>query len=267
MDDLVRREREEDDERLYSISDTLSVTAITNHTGEVLERYAYSAFGVCNVLDPDFAGRGASEWRWETRFARYRWDENTALYQVRYRYLNAGLGRWLTEDPRASQMAEPLAFTFIDQLRAEFSNLYAYLSNQPFSATDPFGLGCCDNEWNAVEAAEKILDADLRARSYAVKRFNDAQSSFTKAVYACAAAMVAAAGVCVATFGWGCAIAVAVAAAVCYSVKMTADTLRDATADLKAAEREVDKANEQYKQASDAYDACMEAAAKKARTA
>jgi RHS repeat-associated protein len=65
----------------------------------VQERYRYTAYGVVTFLNADFTTKNASDFDWETLYAGYRWDAESGLYQVRWRYLNPGLGVWMTRDP------------------------------------------------------------------------------------------------------------------------------------------------------------------------
>jgi RHS repeat-associated protein len=128
-DDLVLRDRDVDhdasmDERLYVLSDYFNPTAIADEDGVVLERYAYDAFGLSRVMDPDFDPRSSSDFDWETRYGAYRYDPETGFYQVRYRYLHPNLGRWLSRDPIAERGG---------------LNLYAYVNNNSTDSVDPYG--------------------------------------------------------------------------------------------------------------------------------
>jgi len=112
-------------ERLYAIHDTMHVTAIVNTSGTVQERYGYDAFGLTHILSPNFNLQTSSAFDWETRFCGYRWDGESELYQVRYRYLHSGLGRWLSRDPIEFTAGDP--------------NLYRYAVNDPTLISDPTG--------------------------------------------------------------------------------------------------------------------------------
>jgi RHS repeat-associated protein len=96
-DDLVLRDQSTT--RLYAFHDYFSCTAVADTTGTVQERYGYNAFGQPRVMTPTFGSRASSSYTWETLFDAYRWDSETGLYQVRFRYLHPNLGRWLTRDP------------------------------------------------------------------------------------------------------------------------------------------------------------------------
>jgi len=128
LDDLILRDRSTTgtlDERLYCLHDYFNATAVTDSTGTVQERYGYDAFGKSRVLTPAFAARAASLYEWETRYAAYRWDAETSLYQVRYRYLHPTLGRWITRDPIEYEGG---------------LNLYTYADNNATNGVDVAGL-------------------------------------------------------------------------------------------------------------------------------
>ncbi len=135
IDDLILRDRTTSssssvscpslDERLYVLHDYFSVTAVTNSSGSVLERYGYDAFGESRVMTSTFGSRSSSTYGWETRYDAYRWDSESDFYQVRYRYLHPTLGRWLTRDP-IGELGTP--------------NLYANVRNNIITRIDPLGL-------------------------------------------------------------------------------------------------------------------------------
>jgi len=158
-DDLVLRDKAS--ERLYVLQDHFQPTAIISPNGAVQERYGYEAFGMPRYLDANFVIKVSGDYEWETLFAGYRYDHESGLYQVRYRYLHPRLGRWLSRDPLA----------YVDGL-----NLYAYVNNRPIFLVDPTGeagwlvvigllvgiyfavSGVC-NFFKCKDAAEEIEDA------------------------------------------------------------------------------------------------------------
>ena len=106
--------------------DVMHVTAITNTSGSVLERYDYDAFSNTRV---NGTSSNVSSYGWEIRFCSYLFDQESGFYQVRNRYLHPFLGRWLSRDPIGENGG---------------INLYAYVRNNPARWKDPFGLkGAC----------------------------------------------------------------------------------------------------------------------------
>jgi len=128
IDDLVLRERDTNgdgtlDQRVYVLQDdNFNVVAQTNTSGAVQKRQAYEAYGQPIFLAPDFTAGSATLLNWHYHFAGYFRDIETALYQVRHRYLHPLLGRWLTRDPLESD-----------------DSLYRYVKNSPMNKTDPSG--------------------------------------------------------------------------------------------------------------------------------
>jgi len=109
IDDLVLRDRDADgdgsftvaDERLYALEDgRFNVTALADHSGAVVERFAYTPYGEATVLDADFTvDADGTDHDWRIRYAGYRHDAESGLYHVRFRLLHAQLGRWVQRDP------------------------------------------------------------------------------------------------------------------------------------------------------------------------
>jgi len=149
IDDLLLRDRfTSGSERLYALHDTMHVTAIANTSGTVQERYGYDAFGNTRVMDSSFNSRTSSNYDWETRFCGYRWDGESGLYQVRYRYLHSGLGRWLQND--------------LSEYEGSDLNLYRYCGNEPVAHVDEMGLLSMDKikhlTWHGIlEAIRHVL--------------------------------------------------------------------------------------------------------------
>jgi RHS repeat-associated protein len=114
-------------ERLYALQDAnRNVTAVSDTTGTVQERYAYTAYGWLVILTPPFGLRGSSWFDWETCYAGYRHDNESALYYIRHRHYHALAGTFVTRDPLALSGAD--------------SNLYCYVVSNPVNAADPMGL-------------------------------------------------------------------------------------------------------------------------------
>jgi RHS repeat-associated protein len=98
-----------------------SIRELTDTNGNVRARYAYDPFGrrtkVSGDVDADFG------------FAGMFWSSEVNLAMARFRAYDPSLGRWLSRDPLKHAEVR------------EGPNLYAYVSNQPVSASDRSGLG------------------------------------------------------------------------------------------------------------------------------
>ena len=103
--------------RHYYHFDSLgSVIALSDESGAVEERYAYSPFGI--VDEPSGIGN-------LYLYTGREHDEETGLYYYRARHYDPQLGRFLQPDPLG----------YMDGM-----NLYTYVDNSPLNWIDPFGL-------------------------------------------------------------------------------------------------------------------------------
>jgi RHS repeat-associated protein len=110
---------EKNDQSFFYHADGLgSITEVTNQSGTVVQRYAYSSFGkIESQLDPNFVQPYA--------YAGRELDAETGLYYYRARSYDPAVGRFLETDPIGI---------------AGGLNLYTYSSNDPTNQLDPFGL-------------------------------------------------------------------------------------------------------------------------------
>ena len=129
------------DETYYYIQDDLyNVVALTDDDGEVVERYTYADYGMPTVWVEDTQNPGT--WIEHTSitgapissvgnpfmFTGRRWDAALELYDYRTRYYNPALGRFLRIDT-IGLYGDP----------NNLGNPYAYVGNNPWSGTDPWG--------------------------------------------------------------------------------------------------------------------------------
>jgi len=103
-----------------------SITSITNSTGSVSERYAYSAYSQPTILDASASVLSSSAINNRYTYTGREWDATLGLHHFRARWMSGLTGRFLTRNAigwRAGQ------FSF-----------YAYLNDRPVSGLDPSGL-------------------------------------------------------------------------------------------------------------------------------
>jgi len=103
-DELVHRDRDSDgsgtlDERLYCLMDYFNPVAVVDAAGEVVERYAWSAFGLRSILAPNWSERDESDFDWNFGFHGQFLDTETGYNDYGFRYYTPWLGRWITRDP------------------------------------------------------------------------------------------------------------------------------------------------------------------------
>jgi len=116
-----------------------SVTA-----GQVVEYYAFSAYGVSIVMEADWTVRpnGSAYENWSL-FAGYYFDEPSGLYLVRNRVYQAELGRWVQRDP-------------VEYFDA--NTLYAYGRSSPGGTTDPAGLAPAPRDTPGLENPDSFTN-------------------------------------------------------------------------------------------------------------
>jgi hypothetical protein len=73
-------------ETRYILMDYFSPAAITDESGDVTERYQFSAFGLRTILNPDFTVSSASECGMEFSFQGQFEDVETGWMNYGYRY-------------------------------------------------------------------------------------------------------------------------------------------------------------------------------------
>ena len=131
IDDIILRDRDTTangtlDERLYGLQDAnWNVTALSNSSGAIQERYTYAAYGSPVFLNASFGNRSSSSYDWHILYSGYFWVSENELYEIRNRTYNSRLGQWTSRDPLNS---------------GEAINLYCYCKGIPQSRSDATGL-------------------------------------------------------------------------------------------------------------------------------
>lgn len=102
-----------------------SVVALSDDSGNIVEKYEYDVFGKPTILSPDDELRETSAYGNRFMFTGREYDSETGLYYYRARYYRPEIGRFLQTDP--------IGYT-------ASLNLYAYVGNNPIMRVDPLGL-------------------------------------------------------------------------------------------------------------------------------
>ncbi len=145
------------DDRYYFHKNRVGHTvAVTDASGNVVERYDYDAFGAPQFFAPNGTERAASAIGNDILFTGREYDSETGLYYYRARTLNPTMGRFLQQDPTG----------YDDGL-----NMYAYVYNNPLNFTDPMGLrgSDCGKKNNRIDPIGKTdIGIDLKGCLFAV---------------------------------------------------------------------------------------------------
>jgi RHS repeat-associated protein len=141
----------------YAADQLYSITAVTDAGGVLVEAYDYDDFGVPSVRDGSGQPLPSSQIGNPLLFTGRRFDGETGWYHLRNRYLDPRAGRFISRDPLG---------TWGDA--TNLGNSYAYVGNDPFTHTDPFGLGPGEGEaqdwWaNYAKLVFDGLEGDNRA--------------------------------------------------------------------------------------------------------
>ena len=110
----------------YHLDRQYNVIGLTNSSGQVVERYAYTAYGARRVLDPNGVTERSYSAFGNARGHQGLWhDDETNLIYNRARYRSSVLGRWMGRD----------RLGYVDGM-----GLYGYLDGSVLRRFDPTGL-------------------------------------------------------------------------------------------------------------------------------
>jgi len=132
VDAMIARDRDSDsngspEERLYAVHDAnFNVVALLDTSGNVVERFAYDAFGVFSVLTPGWGARGSSSYAWRHTYQGLMWFIDFDGLDSRNRVLGTAIGRFFQLDRMGFRGADV--------------NLYRAVANNPLGFVDPLGL-------------------------------------------------------------------------------------------------------------------------------
>ncbi len=122
--------------RYYHRNQQYSITALTDSSATIKERYAYDAYGIPTITDASGTVRATTAEGNRYLFTGREYDDVTDTYHYRARIYLSRLGRFGSRDP-------------IGHESGEFNN-YAYLRDDPLTSTDPLGLERCVMYTNPV---------------------------------------------------------------------------------------------------------------------
>jgi RHS repeat-associated protein len=114
----------------YHRNQQYSVTAITNSSAGVVERYAYQAYGEPTILDASGSVISSSSINNRYTYTGREWDSTVGLYHFRARWMSGLTGRFLTRDP-IGYNGSPW-------------DLYEFVASNPVRRLDPSGLVSID---------------------------------------------------------------------------------------------------------------------------
>ncbi|MCK4365664.1 MAG: hypothetical protein KAW45_06410 [Thermoplasmatales archaeon] len=101
-----------------------SIVALTDASGDVVERYAYDVYGAVSIMDEAGTPLSNSAVDNPYMFTGRRLDPETGLYYYRARMYNPETGRFMSKDPLGM---------------VDGPNMYSYVSNNPTTFIDPYG--------------------------------------------------------------------------------------------------------------------------------
>ena len=113
-----------------------SVTALTNASGTITERYTYTAYGQPAFFDGSGTVLTASAESNRYTYTGREWDEDLGLYHYRARMYDALSGRFSSRDPLGYE--------------GSAWGLYVYCENSPLLYLDWAGLSACDRTFGTA---------------------------------------------------------------------------------------------------------------------
>ncbi len=110
----------------YHRNQQYSILALTDSSGNISERYAYTAYGQPTFLNASATVQTNSAANNRYTYTAREWDATLGLHHFRARWMSGLTGRFLTRDPIGYKESE--------------LDLYAYVNGHSLSYTDPDGL-------------------------------------------------------------------------------------------------------------------------------
>ena len=114
--------------RCYDRTHQYSITALTDGAGQVVERYAYTAYGEPTILDASLNVLPDSAVGNRYLYTGREWDGELGLYHYRERMYSANSGRFVSPDP----------IGFFGSKWSLYGNYFGLSSVDPLGLTPPF---------------------------------------------------------------------------------------------------------------------------------
>ncbi|GAB5406686.1 MAG: hypothetical protein Aurels2KO_49170 [Aureliella sp.] len=119
----------------YHRNQQYSVTALTNASGAILERYAYTAYGTPTITNASGTVLTSSTQNNRYTYTGREWDQTISLYHYRARMYDPALGRFCSKDPILF-----VRHRLFERMLATQLNRFRYVSSRPLRMVDPSGL-------------------------------------------------------------------------------------------------------------------------------
>ena len=127
----------------YHCDGKTHIIALTDSSGNIVERYTYDAYGKPSLFDSSLKPIASSQSSNPYLFTARYYDLETGLYYYRARYYHPEQGRFIQRDPLGVWKDE-----------YNVGNGYTYVGNNPINRFDPMGLqSAAETIWCLVNPA------------------------------------------------------------------------------------------------------------------
>ncbi len=118
-----------------------SIVAVTNASGQVVERYEYNAAGAVTFYSPTYSLLTSSAIGNRILFTSREYDSETKTYYYRARNYNPKFGKFMQRDP----------LEYRDGV-----NIYEYCLSNAINKIDPIGLYCLPKVFGCTKSHDKV---------------------------------------------------------------------------------------------------------------
>jgi RHS repeat-associated protein len=163
---------------VYALHDALwNTTALLDVNGNVLDRFAYSPYGVVETLNPNWTPTASPSIPWAVLFRGYFADEGTGLLHARARQFSPTLGRFVSRDPAKYINGLSLYRAYFTPNRLDPSGKWCDSDCSTAGAKSDYAVDDIDvvraAAGNTPPGVVRIQGGDLIA---AIERFNNVQN-------------------------------------------------------------------------------------------